>query len=223
VSEDHAVCREAVEWRDVEIASLQSQLSEAQERTTLADLRAANITQTEANRLQDVLRTLTASGPALLTSARELVRRYEAAESALSEMRERAEQAGRVPCRGCNGADTAKASGAECYNCRNKPYWELEGARDEIASLRAKVEELEGQAATVDDATGKIIVALRAKVERLEGELARWKVAAKNKVRAQAALIGRVRTRAERWANGGSELYRSAGRTILADLDREGK
>jgi SMC interacting uncharacterized protein involved in chromosome segregation len=53
------------------------------------------------------------------------------------------------------------------------PNWrEHRSGAYEITSLRAKVEELEGQAATVDDATGKIIVALRAKVERLEGELA---------------------------------------------------
>ncbi len=41
-------------------------------------LMATDITQAQANELQDILRTLTNSGTALITSARELVRRYEA-------------------------------------------------------------------------------------------------------------------------------------------------
>lgn len=52
----------------------------------------------------------------------------------------------RVPCRACNGADTAAARHAECYNCRNKPYWENEGLHAEITKLRAENKELLHQA-----------------------------------------------------------------------------
>jgi DNA-binding transcriptional regulator YbjK len=61
---------------------------------------ASDITQEQANELQDILRTLVPSGVALITSARELVKRYEAAkrygetrEATLAALQEKTEQA----------------------------------------------------------------------------------------------------------------------------------
>ena len=54
------------------------------------DARARDITQQQAYELQDILRTLTSSGVALAASARELVRRYEAAMAEESDRHEKA-------------------------------------------------------------------------------------------------------------------------------------
>lgn len=56
------------------------------ERIAALEQRATDITQAQANELQDVLRTLTNSGTALLTSARELVKLKERAESRVAAL-----------------------------------------------------------------------------------------------------------------------------------------
>ena len=47
---------------------------------------------------------------------------------------------GRVPC-AC-GKDDAAAKNAKCYQCRNKPYWEIEALEADNAALRRQVESL---------------------------------------------------------------------------------
>jgi uncharacterized protein (DUF3084 family) len=49
-------------------------------------------------------------------------------------------KAGRVPCKVCNGNDDAAAENAECYNCRQKPYRDLEAAEQENAALRREAD-----------------------------------------------------------------------------------
>ena len=91
--------------------------------------RWSDITQAQANELQDVLHTLTSSGAALLTSARELVARMERAESALQQARREAlEKIVRVlgPTAGCG-------SSTHCDGCLTEMQIALQTAKDALA------------------------------------------------------------------------------------------
>jgi hypothetical protein len=48
-------------------------------------------------------------------------------------------EAERVSCKSCGGADTAAAANAQCYNCRNKPHWELEDLRAKLAAAEGEI------------------------------------------------------------------------------------
>lgn len=66
-----------------------------------------------------------------------------AAEQQARQAAERQRDEHRVPCRMCDGNDTAAAKNACCYNCRNRPYWDLESAQAERDAATRRVEELE--------------------------------------------------------------------------------
>ena len=52
-------------------------------------------------------------------------------------------QSGRVDC-AC-GKDTASVKNAQCYQCRNKPYWDIEALEAQVAALqRCVVDLMEG-------------------------------------------------------------------------------
>lgn len=62
----------------------------------------------------------------------EIIKR-EMQDAAAADRAALAPDALRVPCKSCGGKDTAKASSAQCYNCRNRPHWKAEGLEDALA------------------------------------------------------------------------------------------
>jgi DNA-binding transcriptional regulator YbjK len=117
---------------------------------------ASDITQEQANELQDILRTLVPSGVALITSARELVKRYEAAkrygetrEATLAALQEKTEQALAAAEARAEEAekerDAAFKQAADFQRNSYENYLDATGAglEDALTAAEARIAELE--------------------------------------------------------------------------------